>query len=326
MQHEHRTRCICAFALLVLILGLPPAARAQDPVSDGALGLDIFGSAGLSWPAAKNAPVAIDFRSKAVDLGGGVRVTGLGRGLFAQVAVSRWSDSGERAVLGLDGIAVPLGIPLQMKATFLDATLGLRSSLRRSDGRISSIMYVGAGAGFVRYQESPPAVNAIGVDTRKPSYHLLGGVEIPVGGRFAVALDGRYRYVQGDLGNPGTAAVFEEDTLAGFQTSVGLRFGFGGTGQAAPPSIRRDPAADPVPPVEEDPVDGQRPTGMITQSAPVFLMPDSTRTPLRTLPAGMIIRVLDQEGDWVRVQFNDRQYGPRVGYVQRRFVRVRPTP
>ena len=62
---------------------------------------------------------------------------------------------------------------------------------------------------------------------------------------------------------------------------------------------------------------------MITASAPVFLLPDATMTPLRTLTAGTSIRILEEKGDWIRIEFRDNQYGARVGYVQRKFVQVR---
>jgi hypothetical protein len=63
--------------------------------------------------------------------------------------------------------------------------------------------------------------------------------------------------------------------------------------------------------------------GLISQNAPVFLLPDASRTPLRTLPAGTSIRILEQKGDWVQIEFNDAQFGRRVGYVQSKFVQLR---
>jgi len=66
----------------------------------------------------------------------------------------------------------------------------------------------------------------------------------------------------------------------------------------------------------------QLPTAMTTATAPVFLRPDMTLTPLRQLPVGTRLRVLDQTSEWVHVEFEDRQYGRRVGYIQKAFVRV----
>jgi hypothetical protein len=63
------------------------------------------------------------------------------------------------------------------------------------------------------------------------------------------------------------------------------------------------------------------PTAVTTATAPVFLRPDSSLQPLRQLPVGTRLRVLDQTNDWVHVEFQDRQYGRRVGYIQKAFVR-----
>ena len=55
-------------------------------------------------------------------------------------------------------------------------------------------------------------------------------------------------------------------------------------------------------------------------SAPVFVLPDNTRTPLRTLPPGTRLRVLRESGDWLRVEFQDPRWGARVGYIERKHV------
>jgi hypothetical protein len=41
------------------------------------------------------------------------------------------------------------------------------------------------------------------------------------------------------------------------------------------------------------------------------------------LPAGTAVRILEDKGDWVRVEFNDQQYGRRVGFVERKYVQIR---
>jgi hypothetical protein len=58
------------------------------------------------------------------------------------------------------------------------------------------------------------------------------------------------------------------------------------------------------------------PGTILTPAAPVFLVPDATRTPLRTLPQNARVRVIEDRGVWVQVEFHDSQYGTRVGYVE----------
>jgi hypothetical protein len=66
--------------------------------------------------------------------------------------------------------------------------------------------------------------------------------------------------------------------------------------------------------------------GTIIASAPVTLLPDPTRQPLTILRVGTSVTMLEAEGDWVYIHFNDARYGPRFGYVRREHVRMRQTP
>jgi opacity protein-like surface antigen len=63
--------------------------------------------------------------------------------------------------------------------------------------------------------------------------------------------------------------------------------------------------------------------GVVTEPAPVFLLPDATRTPLRTLPAGAVVSVREVREDWVQITFNDGILGSRTGWIQRRFLVIR---
>ena len=61
----------------------------------------------------------------------------------------------------------------------------------------------------------------------------------------------------------------------------------------------------------------------VTTAAPIYLLPDSARIPLRTAAVNTRLRVLEEgpEG-WLKVEFRDPQFGMRLGYVEARFVRV----
>jgi len=58
----------------------------------------------------------------------------------------------------------------------------------------------------------------------------------------------------------------------------------------------------------------------LSPGAPVFLKPDSTRTPLTTVEAaGLAVTVLSRDGDWYCVKFKG-QFGERTGYVEARWL------
>lgn len=63
----------------------------------------------------------------------------------------------------------------------------------------------------------------------------------------------------------------------------------------------------------------------ITAEAPIFLGPDTTREPLRVAKAGSIVRVLDRNDAWCHIEFQDPQFGRRVGYVEAQYVRSQST-
>jgi len=60
----------------------------------------------------------------------------------------------------------------------------------------------------------------------------------------------------------------------------------------------------------------------VTTSAPIFVLPDSTRSPLRTVAANTVVRVLEKQDSWVKVEFSDPQFGARVGYIEARHLRI----
>lgn len=62
----------------------------------------------------------------------------------------------------------------------------------------------------------------------------------------------------------------------------------------------------------------------VAENAPVFLLPDASRTPLRVLLAGTALSIVKVEGDWLQVEFEDQQFGRRVGFIRKE--RVKPAP
>jgi hypothetical protein len=69
----------------------------------------------------------------------------------------------------------------------------------------------------------------------------------------------------------------------------------------------------------------QRPEGdsvIATADVPIFLLPDTSREPLRVARSGSRMNLIHQEGGWCNVEFMDPQLGRRVGYVQTKFVKV----
>jgi len=66
----------------------------------------------------------------------------------------------------------------------------------------------------------------------------------------------------------------------------------------------------------------QSPTAVVATVAPIYLLPDSARTPLRTAAVNTTLRVMEDNGAWLKVEFKDPDLGLRVGYVESKHVQV----
>lgn len=60
---------------------------------------------------------------------------------------------------------------------------------------------------------------------------------------------------------------------------------------------------------------------VVATSAPIFIQPGA-ETPLRVAKVGTTLKVLSEEGAWAEVEFNDPQFGRRVGWVEKKLLRI----
>lgn len=58
----------------------------------------------------------------------------------------------------------------------------------------------------------------------------------------------------------------------------------------------------------------------VIADAPIMLLPDATRIPLRVAAKGTTLVIDSDKGEWLQVTFNDPQLGLRQGYIQAKFV------
>lgn len=201
-------------AALGLSLLTPSDARAQGV---GIRGLVSFGAVQMT---AKDSFDAVFGTSTINEIGGGVQVTNLWRGVFAEVSGGRSKETGERAFVH-DGTVFPLGISLEATLTPLDIVGGYRFN---RGGRI--VPFVGGGYTSVAYQETSPfAIAGDDVDERYGGFVALGGVEVRTLSWLHVRGEARYRQVPDALGAGGVSSVFGEDSLGGLRLGVAVMIG-----------------------------------------------------------------------------------------------------
>jgi hypothetical protein len=179
--------------------------------------------------------------------GGGGQVL-LPWGLYAEVAVWRFTRDGERAFVGPGREVFPLNIPLQVTLTPIELTGGWRyrhcpqparppqrpgapktPQPRTTPARACApklIPYAGGGFSSYKYTETSDfGTSDEDVDERFNGFHLLGGAEYRLMRWVAVGGEVVWSFVPDALGAAGVSAAFNEDNLGGTAFRVKISVG-----------------------------------------------------------------------------------------------------
>jgi hypothetical protein len=198
----------------------PAKPAVKPPVPYGPLGVRGFATLAFDRMLAEDSFEAITGSSALTSFGGGVQVTNIWQGLFAEVSAERSSADGERVFVD-NGDVFPLGIPLEVTTTSTDIVGGWRW---RPVGRYTG--FAGGGITFVSYEETSDfAGGDEDVDERQQGFVLLGGVEVAITPWLHLRGEMRYRQVNDILGVGGVSAEFDENKLGGFGGGVKLAVG-----------------------------------------------------------------------------------------------------
>ena len=200
--------------LLALVATTPVTASAQS------LGIRGYATFGVAQLAAKDSFEAVADTSQQPVFGGGVQITNIWKGVFADLGVAQIQTiDGERVFIE-DGDVLEVNIPLEVKMRPVDLAAGWRLAF----GRVSP--YVGAGVTFFRYEETAegndPDEN---VDESKSGPLFLGGVDVSILSWLHAGGEIRYRQVTGILGLGGVSAEFGEDDAGGLTAAVRISIG-----------------------------------------------------------------------------------------------------
>lgn len=210
----------------------PPktSPRPNAPKPRDNFGVDLFAQIGNTSFTAADSFEAILGTSSGTVFGGGGQVR-LPFNLFARLDVSRFKKDGERVFVS-NGDVFNLGIPTTVTITPIEVTCGYRREL--SFGRPSKsgrtfrlVPFGGAGFGRLQYKERADfAVAGDDVDESFTSYHVIGGVEVPIWQWFGAGVEYQHRWVRDAVGNGGVSAEFNEDDLGGGTFRFRLMFSF----------------------------------------------------------------------------------------------------
>lgn len=210
--------------------GAPPPSASTRPAPKKSIGVSGFVDFGqTSFSASESFDAILDTSSGPI-YGGGGQVN-LPLNLFARVDVTRFKKDGERAFVTPSGEVFKLGIPTTIEVMPIEFTGGYRRELVFGRSGKSAgfrlIPFAGAGAGVVQYKESADfAQPGDDVDDSFTSYHVMGGVEVPLWKFLGVGAEYHYRWVPDALGTAGVSEQFNETDLGGgtfrFRVIVGF--------------------------------------------------------------------------------------------------------
>lgn len=193
------------------------------------LRVSVFFHVGLLSLTASDSFKAVLGESSGVVFGGGGELS-TRMGVFFRADVSRFKETGERVFVS-GGQVYPLGIPLTVRMVPIDFTGGYRFFTqgggpgRRGGPRI--LPYAGAGVGVVRYkEESEFDQPGEQIDESYTSYHVLGGVDVPITRHLAAGVEFQHRWVPDGLGAGGASKEFGETDLGGNTFRAQVRFSF----------------------------------------------------------------------------------------------------
>lgn len=199
-------------AALIAAASVPAPAPPREPLYS----IDAHVQFGRLSQTAGDSFAAILGTSTGQVFGAGAELA-LRNGLFVRADVSYFQDEGERVEM-IDGEVVPLGIPVTLSLTPIEFSGGYRFAAIRfgNRGELRLVPFVGGGAGVVRFSEmtddTHPDEEA---SERFASYHLLVGLDVPIGRRVAIGAELTRRWVRDGLGSGGISEAFGETDLGG---------------------------------------------------------------------------------------------------------------
>ena len=191
----------------------------------------LFGLVGFQSFTASDSFSAVLGSSSGVVFGGGGGFL-LGRNLFVDVSVSRFAADGTRVLVTDAAEIIDLGIATEVTVMPIDVSIGWRLEGRPSltpsgKPRLRPVPFAGGGFGFQQYKETSEFSSSDDdVDESNGSYHVLGGIELPLSPHLGAVADVMYRWVPDAIGTGGVSAHYDETDLGGAQVRVRVVFTF----------------------------------------------------------------------------------------------------
>jgi hypothetical protein len=205
-----------------------PAKSKKPPVPRKPIGARAFFIIDTEFMSASQSFTASTGSSTMFGFGGGGEILNLWKGIFARVAYSTASKSGDLGTVA-NGEFIPSGFPLDIGVNTFELGAGWRTYMKKHP---KVALYTGGGVLFVGYSEKNTFEPSLDVSERFTGYSVQGGLEYALSKWFTAGVEGQYRVVPNALGEAGISKFYCvsktdcESDLGGsvIRGMVGIRF------------------------------------------------------------------------------------------------------
>ena len=199
----------------------PPKPK-KPPVPRKPIGARAFFIVDTEFMSASQSFTASTGSSTMFGFGGGGEILNLWKGIFARVAYSTASKTGERGNV-VEGEFISSGFPMDIGVNTLELGAGWRTYMKKHP---KVALYAGGGVLFVGYSQKSAFEPSFDAEERATGYSVQGGLEYALSKWFTAAVEGQYRGVPGVAGIAGVSGGYDETDLGGYviRGMVGIRF------------------------------------------------------------------------------------------------------
>jgi opacity protein-like surface antigen len=199
----------------------PPKPK-KPPVPRKPIGARAFFIVDAEFMSASQSFSATTGSSTMIGFGGGGEILNVWKSIFARVAFSTASKSGEFGHV-VSGEFISTGFPVDFGVNTFELGAGWRTYLKKHP---KIALYGGGGLLFVGYSETNSFEPSLNVSERFTGYSAQGGLEYALSKWLTAGVEGQYRGVPDALGEFAVSKAYGESDLGGLaiRGMVGVRF------------------------------------------------------------------------------------------------------
>jgi hypothetical protein len=199
-----------------------PAKPKKPPVPRKPIGARAFFVVDTEFMSASQSFSASTGSSTMFGFGGGGEILNVWKSIFARVAFSTASKSGELGHV-VDGVFISSGFEADYGVNTTEVGAGWRTYMKKHP---KVALYAGGGVLLVGFSQTNAFEPSLNFSERFTGFSAQGGFEYALSKWLTAGVEGQYRGVPDALGEFAASKAYDESDLGGFaiRGMVGIRF------------------------------------------------------------------------------------------------------